>query len=205
MDAAWIPRPAREMAPSIAGLAESLFEAGVRLIQYRNKTSSARLLFQTVHSLVGNLGPRGLRVIVNDRPDVAAVSGAAGVHVGQQDLRPEEARKNVGVAALIGLSTHTLDQVREADAGPADYIAIGPIFPTQTKQIPDPAVGVEFVRRARALTSKPLVAIGGITLARAGKVWAAGADAVAVAGDILGAEEPREQARRYLELAERRN
>jgi len=144
-------------------------------------------------------------VIVNDRPDVAAVSGAAGVHVGQQDLRPEEARKNVGVAALIGLSTHTLDQVREADAGPADYIAIGPIFPTQTKQIPDPAVGVEFVRRARALTSKPLVAIGGITLARAGKVWAAGADAVAVAGDILGAEEPREQARRYLELAERRN
>ncbi len=196
MDAALLPRTELELGEELAG-------AGVELIQYRNKHTSSRHLLETIQELVSKLSGRQARVIVNDRADVAAICGAGGAHVGQEDLKPSEARKLIGAGRLLGVSTHTPGQVCEADAGPADYIAVGPVFGTRSKEKAEPVAGVEFVRTARALTRKPLVAIGGITLERAADVWAAGADAVAVARDILAAERPAGQARRYLELAER--
>lgn len=141
------------------------------------------------------------RLIVNDRPDIAALSEAGGVHVGQDDLPVAAARAIVGPDRWVGVSTHTLEQVREADATPADYLAFGPIFPTSTKSPADPTVGVDSLHRARELTRKPLVAIGGITLDRAAEVWRAGADSVAVARDVAEAADPGGRARAYLEQA----
>lgn len=149
------------------------------------------------------LSPRGVRVIVNDRPDIAVIVGAGGVHVGQEDLPVEEARKICRPPLWVGVSTHNTEQLREAVRTSADYIAVGPIFPTATKENPDPVVGTKFLREARRMTSKPLVAIGGITLARAEDVFRAGADSVAVIGDLLSAPDPAARAREYLALAAR--
>ncbi len=183
--------------------AEMLAQSGVELIQYRNKKASSRILFLTSRTLVNLLDPRGVRLIVNDRPDIAALAGAAGVHVGQEDLGVEQARAICGPDRWVGVSTHTLEQVREAAQTSADYIAVGPIFPTETKEKPDAVVGVEFIRRARPLTRKPLVAIGGITLERAEDVFRAGAYSVAVARDLLCAADPGARAGQFLELAAR--
>jgi thiamine-phosphate pyrophosphorylase len=139
-------------------------------------------------------------LVVNDRPDIAVLAGAAGVHVGQEDLDPEQARGVVGEDLWVGASTHNVEQFRAAAASSADYIAIGPIFATTSKANPDPVVGLELIRQARPLTNKPIVAIGGITLERAASVIAAGADSVAVIRDVVCAENPGEQARRYLEI-----
>jgi len=125
------------------------------------------------------------------------------VHVGQEDLPVDEARKICGTPLWVGVSTHTLEQLRAAEATSADYIAVGPIFPTGTKANPDPVVGLEFLRAARQLTRKPLVAIGGITVESAGEVYAAGADSVAVIGDLMSARDPAARAREYLAIAER--
>ena len=183
-------------------LAEKLLQAGVELIQYRDKQGSPRRLFETAVQLVSLLRPRGARLIINDRPDVAVLSGAAGVHVGQEDLGPDEARAICGPRACVGVSAHTLEQVRSAATSAADYVAIGPVFSTTTKLRPDPVVGLDFVRQARALTAKPLVAIGGITLERAAEVYAAGADSLAVAHDLLTAADSAARARGYLEAAQ---
>ena len=189
--------------PSAVGLAELLASAGAELIQYRDKQGSSRQLYETCRNLVLRLEKFPVRLIVNDRPDIAAIVGAGGVHVGQDDLPVAAARAIVGSDCWVGCSTHTLEQVREADATPADYIAFGPIFSTTTKAAPDPTVGIEGLRRARALTRKPLVAIGGIRLEQAEDVWRAGADSVAVARDIVGAKDPAARVREYRELAER--
>ncbi len=181
--------------------AEMLVESGVKLIQYRNKKIPARSLFKISWNLAGFLNPLGVRYIVNDRPDVAALADASGVHVGQEDLGVEEARAICGATRWVGVSTHTLEQVEQADKTSASYIAVGPIFATGTKENPDPVVGVDFVRRARPLTRKPLVAIGGITLERAGEIFRAGADCVAVARDLLCASDPGSRARQFLDLA----
>ena len=181
--------------------AEMMAKSGVELIQYRNKEASPRSLFHTSKSLAEFLQPRGVRCIVNDRPDVARLAGAGGVHVGQEDLGVEEARVICGPGCWVGVSTHTLDQVREAAKTSADYIAVGPIFATSTKEKPDPVVGLDFIRRARALTAKPLVAIGGITLERAADVFGTGADSLAVARDLLAAADPVARAREFLNLA----
>jgi thiamine-phosphate pyrophosphorylase len=149
------------------------------------------------------LAPFPTRLIVNDRADIAVLTGAGGVHVGQEDLPVSAARSVVGPDRWVGFSTHTLDQVRQADAASADYIAFGPIFPTTTKQAADPIVGVEGLKRARALTSKPLVAIGGIRLENAEELWRAGADSLAVARDVVSHPDPPARARQYLELAAR--
>ena len=180
--------------------ARELAAAGVRLLQYRDKSASARDLLKTSRELVSLLRPYGSSLIVNDRPDIAALAGAAGVHVGQEDLDPAQARAVVGEEMWVGTSTHNLEQFRAAAASPADYIAVGPIFPTTSKANPDPVVGLELIGQARPLTNKPIVAIGGITLERAASVIAAGADSVAVIRDVLCAEKPGEQARRYLDL-----
>ncbi len=126
----------------------------------------------------------GATFVINDRADYAALLGA-GLHVGQDDLPPASARKLIGTAPL-GFSTHNPKQFAAALAEPADYLAFGPVFPTRSKENPDPVTGIEIVRQLRRMTEKPLVAIGGITLERAPEVWQAGADAVAVISDLLG-------------------
>jgi thiamine-phosphate pyrophosphorylase len=136
--------------------------------------------------------------VVNDRADIARIVGADGLHVGQDDLMGTDARKVVGPGVLLGVSTHHLAQLAAAAAQPVDYVAIGPVFPTRTKDNPDPVVGLEMVRRARAATSRPLVAIGGITRENARSVVEAGADGVAVISDLLDAPD---LARAYTELA----
>jgi thiamine-phosphate pyrophosphorylase len=180
--------------------AQELAEAGVRLIQYRDKTAGGRDLLRVSRALSQHLSPRGVTFFVNDRPDVAALSGADGVHVGQDDLSAAEARAIVGDQKLVGVSTHNLEQFREAAASTADYIAVGPIFATKSKANPDPVVGTELLRQVRALTEKPIVAIGGITLESAASVIDAGADCVAVISDILRASDRPRRARRYLDV-----
>jgi thiamine-phosphate pyrophosphorylase len=193
LDSALLKKTPRESAEEFA-------QAGVRLMQYRAKTASARELLRTSRALVECVGPYGVSVIVNDRPDVAALAGARGVHVGQDDLEPDQARAVVGAQMLVGVSTHTVEQSQRAAATSADYIAVGPIFSTKSKANPDPVVGQELIRRVRPLTQKPIVAIGGITLETAEQVIEAGADCVAVISDILHAPDPVERSRRYLHL-----
>lgn len=189
---------------SILEIAERLAGAGVELFQYRDKLGSARKIQETSVALVERLAAaNGARFIVNDRADVAAIVGAGGVHVGQEDLPVEAARKICGGAVWVGVSTHNLEQLRAADATSADYIAVGPIFPTGTKVNPDPVVGLEFLRAARGITRKPLVAIGGITVESASDVYRAGADSVAVIRDLMAAEDPAGKVREYLAIAER--
>lgn len=193
LDAALLTVPETECARKLAS-------AGVRLLQYRNKRASARELFESSKKLISLLAPLKVSVVVNDRADVAALAGADGVHVGQEDLDVEKARQVVGTKKLVGTSTHNLKQFQRAAASSADYIAVGPIFATGTKSNPDPVVGTEFIRKVRLLTDKPIVAIGGITLERAPGIIKSGADSVAVISDILGAPEPWRRARQYIDL-----
>jgi thiamine-phosphate pyrophosphorylase len=186
-----------------ARIPETLAEAGVTLIQLRDKHAPARAIFDASRRLVAELASRGVRVIVNDRPDVAAITAAGGVHVGQEDLPVEEARKIVGARRWVGVSTHNLEQFRAANTTSADYIAVGPIFSTATKANPDPVVGLDFLRAVRQITRKPLVAIGGITIQSAESVFRAGADSVAVVSDLLQAPDPAKRAREYLSIAAR--
>jgi thiamine-phosphate pyrophosphorylase len=185
--------------------AKSLVDAGVRLIQYRNKNASARQLFESASKLAAFLNPLGVRFFVNDRADVAALAGAGGVHVGQDDLGVEQARMVMGGGKGVGVSTHNEEQFARATGSSADYIAVGPVFATGSKMNPDPVVGLELVRRVRATTERPVVAIGGITLERAGGVMEAGADSVAVISDILRAEDVGIRARQYIDLLEKGN
>ncbi len=184
-------------------LGVSLAAAGVQLMQLRCKHASAARMHALASELAGLLRPMGVRFIVNDRADVAALSGASGVHVGQEDLSVEDARLFCGPPLWVGVSTHNLEQLREADRTSADYIAVGPVFHTGTKANPDPVVGVEFVKAARRLTRKPLVAIGGITLESAAEVFRAGADSLAVISDLIAAADPAQRAAAYLAIAGR--
>lgn len=188
---------------SNADIAEALAESGVRLIQLRDKTASARALFDASKKLVSRLAPRSVRLVLNDRPDIAAMVGAGGVHVGQEDLPVEEARKICGLGRWVGVSTHNLEQFRAATATSADYIAVGPVFSTATKANPDPVVGIDFLRAVRPLTRKPLVAIGGITIESAEELYRAGADSLAVVKDLLDVPDPGQRAREYLKTAAR--
>jgi len=195
LDAALITSPERDCALSLA-------EAGVRLIQYRNKSATARQYLDSSRELAEALRPRGVTFLVNDRPDVAFLSGASGVHVGQDDLDVEQARRVAGQDKLVGVSTHNLEQFNKAVASSADYIAIGPLFSTTSKANPDPIVGLAFLRRVRGMTDKPIIGIGGISLDRAKSVIEAGADSVAVISGVLSAPNPSESARQYLEVLE---
>jgi thiamine-phosphate pyrophosphorylase len=191
LDAALITSPERECALSLA-------EAGVRLLQYRNKSASPRQYLASSRELAELLCPRGVSFFVNDRPDVAVLAGGIGVHVGQDDLDVGQARRVVGHERLVGISTHNLEQFEQAAASSADYIAVGPIFNTSSKANPDPIVGLDLLRKARKLTDKPIVAIGGITLERAVATIEAGADSVAVISGILSAPDPAQRAREYI-------
>jgi thiamine-phosphate pyrophosphorylase len=191
----------RLLTISELALAETLAGSGVELIQYRSKNAPSRDYYEMSRNLSTALKKSGVRFIVNDRPDIALLTDAGGVHVGQEDLGVEEAREICGKERWVGVSTHTLEQVAAADRTSADYIAFGPIFPTTTKQNPDAVVGTELLRRVRQMTRKPIVAIGGITLERAAEVYGAGADSLAVARDLICAANPGERARKYLEVA----
>ena len=195
LDAALTTLPERDCALRLA-------EAGVRLLQYRNKNAQARQLLDSSRSLAQLLIPRRISFFVNDRPDVAYLAGASGVHVGQDDLDVEAARRLMGPDKSVGVSTHNLEQFARAAAGSADYIAVGPIFSTSSKANPDPVVGVDLLRKLRVLTEKPIVAIGGITLERAAEVIEAGADSVAVISGIVSAGDPGERAKQYIKTLE---
>ena len=164
----------------LKAFAEEMRAAGVRLLQYRNKVGREQAVLRDAAVLREVFAGAGATLIMNDRADLAVLAGFDGVHVGQGDLTPEDARRVVGTARVVGVSTHTAEEVRAADLSCADYVAIGPVFRTGTKSDAAPVVGLEGVRAARGLTRKPLVAIGGITLESAPGVVGAGADAVAV-------------------------
>ena len=188
--------PLRTMS-SIVEFAWDLSEGGVTLLQYRNKEGDTRLMLRQAREIKRVLEGKA-KLIMNDRTDLCLAVGYDGVHLGQDDLPPESARLVVGAEKIVGVSTHNLAQVKEADAGPADYIAIGPVFPTTGKKNPDLVVGLEGVRAARAATSKPLVAIGGITRSNAKSVIDAGAVSVAVISGLLSS--PRKMAEEFLRL-----
>ncbi len=163
----------------------AMAEAGVRWIQVRAKRLSGSELFRALEECCRRVEGSEARLWVDDRADLAALFPVAGLHLGQADLPPAAARRVVGGAVWIGLSTHDDEQLAVADADPAvDVIAVGPVFPTTGKERPDPVVGLDFVRRARARTRKPLVAIGGIDAGNVAEVLAAGADRVAVLGAV---------------------
>jgi thiamine-phosphate pyrophosphorylase len=181
----------------LVGAAKQLVDSGCALLQYRNKSGTSRAMLDQALELKGHLGS-ALRLIMNDRADLCLAAEFDGVHVGQDDLSPQSVRKIIGPDRWLGVSTHNPEQLRGADSTTADYLAIGPVFATTSKEKPDPAVGLEGVRRARVLTRKPLVAIGGITRANAASVIEAGADSIAVISDLL--RDPRKSAEEFLRI-----
>jgi thiamine-phosphate pyrophosphorylase len=184
---------------TVADLGQAFLDGGAQLIQLRAKHLDARALLDAADRLVRLAEPAGARIIVNDRADVAAMCGAAGVHVGQEDLAPRDARALLGDRAMIGLSTHTPGQVDAALDEPIDYIAVGPIYRTSTKDTGYAAVGLDLVRHAaKAADTRPVVAIGGITLATAPEVLAAGAASVAVISDLLVTGDPARRVAEFL-------
>lgn len=157
-----------------------MLDGGASFIQLRDKDAIGRELLEQAMACLRLTRKAGATLIINDRVDVALTAGADGVHLGQGDLSVAEAREILGRDKIIGVSTHSIDQFRAALETSADYIAVGPVYPTMTKENPDPVVGLELIREARTLTDRPLVAIGGINHERAPEVIAAGADCVAV-------------------------
>jgi thiamine-phosphate pyrophosphorylase len=181
----------------LTAFAEQLVAGGCTLLQYRNKSGNARGMLEQARELKQRLGGK-VNLIMNDRADLALTAEFDGVHVGQDDLLPESVRKIIGPERWLGVSTHNPEQMGEADRTSADYLAIGPVFSTSSKERPDPVVGLEGLRRARQLTRKPLVGIGGITRANAASVIEAGADSVAVISDLL--REPRKSAEEFFRI-----
>src|SRR5208283_5346171 len=167
----------------VGEFAEALLDGGARLLQFRHKGTYSAERFEQLHHVAAMCRDAGAQLIVNDRADLAVLVDA-GLHVGQGDLKPSQARHVIG-AALLGLSTSGIEQMRAAAAEPVDYVALGPIFATSSKADADAAVGLEVLKACRELTSRPLVAIGGITLHNAELVLEAGADSVAVIGGLL--------------------
>ena len=163
--------------------AEALIEGGARILQIRHKTFWPRETFALAGKIDALCQSAGIPFVVNDRADYAAILGAA-LHVGQDDLSPGDARCVVGTAAILGYSTHNPEQLIAGEAAAVDYLAFGPVFPTVSKERPDPTVGIAGLKAIRALTKKPLVAIGGITRDNAFTCWNAGADSVAIIADL---------------------
>jgi len=172
---------------AIARAAEVFLEGGAGILQLRHKQHWGRAVFEAACEIAGLCREAGALFIVDDRADIAMLL-EAGLHVGQDDLPPRDARRLMGADAIIGCSSHNVQQVCAAGGEPVDYVAFGPVFTTASKRNPDPVTGIEALKECRALVEKPLVAIGGITRETARAVWAAGADSVAVIGDLLPAE-----------------
>ena len=185
----------------VCRVAAQMRAAGVNLLQYREKSGSPQVVLQNAAAISEAFAGVNCRLILNDRADLAVLADWDGVHVGQVDLQPEDARRVVGAKRWVGVSTHNDEQVRLADASCADYIAVGPVFATGTKLDAEPVIGLDGVRRARVLTKKPIVAIGGITRQNARRVIEAGADSVAVISALFVEGESVEKvARDFLEI-----
>ena len=179
-----------------------LCEGGATLAQLREKNLSPREFFKQAEEAMRVAREHGVRIIINDRVDIALALKSDGVHLGQNDLPPEAARRLLGDKAIIGFSTHNIEQAIQAAKLPVDYVAIGPIFATSTKKNPDPAVGLLGLLQVRkAVGEMPLVAIGGITRENASDILAAGADAVALISAIIS--EPAQIASRTKQLLSR--
>ena len=174
-----------------ADAAEAILEVGARILQFRHKGFFSRDVFDEAKRIAALCRDAGALFVINDRADIAMLLDAA-LHLGQDDLPPADARRIMPPGRIIGFSTHNADQLRAGDREPVDYLAIGPIFATGSKQNPDPVVGLERLRTLRALTQKPLVAIGGITRENALSAFEAGADSVAIIGDLY--PQPRSKA-----------
>ena len=165
---------------------EKLIHGGANFIQIREKYSSPRDFYESAEKALNIAGKHNALIIINDRVDIALASKADGVHLGQDNLPPEHARRILGESAIIGFSTHSAEQAIEALSLPIDYIAIGPIFPTKTKKNPDAPLGLAGLTRVReAVGNFPLVAIGGIRAENLAEVFNAGADSVAIIGDLI--------------------
>ncbi len=169
---------------ALTAAAEAFLQGGARILQIRHKGHWSRKVHQDASQVAALCRRFGATLIVNDRADCARLL-SAGLHLGQDDLAPADARSLVGAGAVIGFPSHKAAQLAAAAGEPVDYVALGPVFSTSSKQNPDPVVGLEELRRCRALTLKPLVAIGGITAGNAPAVFEAGADSVAVIADLL--------------------
>lgn len=178
---------------------ERLAAGGATLIQLREKTASPREFYTAALEAMNVARSLNVRIIINDRVDIAIAVNADGVHVGQEDVPPDHARRLLGESRIVGFSTHGLKQAVEADGLPIDYIAIGPVFQTSTKENPDAVVGLEAIAATRRQTSKPLVAIGGITFSRAASVIEAGADSVAVISDLFSTGDISGRAREFID------
>lgn len=191
---------------SLVHFAAACLAGGARLLQIRAKRASSRQLLADASAVVELASRSGAAVIVNDRADVARLAGAAGVHVGQDDLSADAVRRILGPAAVIGFSTHTPEQVAAAVATPISYLAIGPVFGTATKMTGYDAVGINLVARAVQAgdtAGVPVVAIGGMTLDRAPDVIAAGAASVAVISDLFTGGDPAARVAAYVERLSR--
>ena len=164
--------------------AAALLEGGAGILQVRHKGHWTRQVFESARQVACLCREAGAVLVVNDRADFAMLL-EGGLHIGQEDLAPRDARKLIGPYALLGFSSHNLEQLSAAGGEPVDYVALGPVYPTSSKHNPDPVVGVDEVRRLRPLIDKPLVAIGGITRANAAGAFNAGADSVAVISDLV--------------------
>jgi len=167
-----------------------LADGGATVVQLRDKHASAKEFYEEAKAALAVARARDVQLIINDRADIALALGADGVHLGQDDLPPAAARRLLGQDFVIGFSTHNLKQAIEASTWPVDYLAIGPIFPTSTKQNPDPVVGLDGLRVVReAIGERPLVGIGGITRPEVRAVIDAGADSVALIRNLLSSPE----------------
>lgn len=176
--------------------AAEMLDLGVRLMQFRNKAPFTPAILELLERISERCRQANAVLVVNDRADVAALLEGAGVHLGQEDLTPEHARKVLTGPRLIGYSTHNESQLREAQRQDASYYALGPVFATSTKADADPVIGVDAWKRLRPISTRPLVAIGGITRGNAAAVLEAGADSLAVIGDVF----PEEGSRQALQL-----
>jgi thiamine-phosphate pyrophosphorylase len=181
--------------------AEALLTAGAGIVQLRHKAHFGRELYAVAQRVAELCHNAGCTFVINDRADIAMLLNAA-VHVGQEDLRPQDVRRISGSNRVVGYSTHNEAQLRAAAGEPIDYVALGPIFGTVSKENPDPEVGIAELRRLKPLAQVPLVAIGGITRATATSVWSSGADSIAVVGDLY--PDVRASAEEWMKLANER-
>jgi thiamine-phosphate pyrophosphorylase len=184
-------------AEQLFAAAVDLTSSGITLVQYRSKLDDPQAILEHARELKKRIGSRA-RLIMNDRPDLCVAAEFDGVHVGQDDLSPESARKIIGPERWLGLSTHNPEQVAQANFSSANYVAIGPVFATASKANPDPVIGLAGVARARQLTRKPLVAIGGILPENCRSVIDAGADSVAVISALV--RSPAKTAEEFLRI-----
>jgi thiamine-phosphate pyrophosphorylase len=185
---------------ALTDIAEGAVRGGATLVQLREKTATTRAFVEEARALKSLLKTLGVGLIINDRLDVALAVDADGVHVGQSDMRVEDVRRLFGPEKIVGLSITDASEIGRSDAAAADYLGVGPVYPQQTKGDAAPALGVEGFAQLRAMTQKPVVAIGGLKPENSAALLAAGADGLAVVSALVAAADPAAEARRFMRL-----